>query len=306
MDKVKVEINRVQQNGHYGTLGMPDLLGAIKNSDLFEIGFHDVMIKTARHFRGTTLFCNGKKVYLDFWEYPTPCYTNAIYDYNFDLIIKIQDRYVDINKVHEYLNRKKMLPKSKEELQSYRDKICPWTFFPSRLFSQFVGKEDELLSDPKKVDKFGFFCGKGWTCRNKIMDHLKKNDIEVWKSDQGNKRTGRPLSDDEFRHYMATSKFGIVLAGRGSMVTDAKNRREIDYMMIKKPLLLNYKPKYYNELVEGVHYIYFDEKTDLNDLENRYNINEIAENGYQWYLENVPPEAAAKTFRTILKDKLDI
>jgi hypothetical protein len=46
-----------------------------------------------------------------------------------------------------------------------------------------------------------------------------------------------------------------VLAGRASMVTDAKNRREIDYMMLKKPLLLNYKPKYYDEMIEGKHYI---------------------------------------------------
>jgi hypothetical protein len=138
------------------------------------------------------------------------------------------------------------------------------------------------------------------------MDYLKAQGIETWRSDQGNKRRGRPLSDDEFVRHMKRSKFGIVLAGRASMVTDAKNRREIDYMMLKKPLLLNYKPKYYDEMIEGKHYIYFDQETDLKDLENRYNIEEIAENGYQWYLRNVPPEAAAKTFRQILSDKLDI
>jgi hypothetical protein len=306
MEKVKVEINRKQQNGHYGTLGMPYLLKVLKGSDLYEIGFHDEMLKAARHFRATTLFCNGKKVYLDFWEYPTPTYTNAAYENGFDLIIKIQDRYVDIKKVHRYLNRKRMLPKSKEELQAYRDKIIPWTFFPSRLFVNHVGNEEALWEEEVEVDKFGFFCGKPWKCRNKIMAWMNEQGIETWRSDQGNKRTGRPLSDAEFVNCMKRSKFGIVLAGRASAVTDSKNRREIDYMMLKKPLLLNYKPKYYNELIEGKHYIHFDQDTDLNDLENRYNIEEIAENGYQWYLENVPPEGAANTFRKILREKLDI
>jgi len=163
----------------------------------------------------------------------------------------------------------------------------------------------ELAKDVE-VDKFGFFCGKAWKCRNGIMKHLRDQGISMQTSNQGNKRSGRPLDDKEFVKYMMGSKYGIVLAGRSSAVTDAKNRREMDYMMLKKPLLLNYRPKYYNPLEEGKHYIYFDEKTDLQSLENRYNIKEIGENGYQWYLDNVPPEGAAKTFRKILKERLDI
>jgi len=305
MDKIQLKINRKQQNGHFGTLGMPYLLGVLKESDMFEIEFHDEILKTARHFRGTTLFCNDKKVYLDFWEYPTPTYTPNCYNNEFDLIIKIQDRDIPAQRAHRYLTRKKMLVKSVDEIQAYRDKICPWTFFPSRLFTRFIGKEEELWEDEVEVDKFGFFCGKPWKCRNKIMKHLDEQGIETWKSDQGSKK-GRKLTDDEFRNYMKRSKFGIVLAGRASAVTDAKNRREIDYMMLKKPLLLNYRPYYYDNLIEGKHYIYFDKDTDLKGLENRYNIKEIGENGYQWYLDNVTPNGAANTFRRILREKLDI
>ena len=305
MEKIKVQINRKQQNGDFGTLGMPYLLGVIKDSDLYEVSFHDEFLKTARDMRATILFCNGKKVYLDFWEYPTPCYTKNAYDNDFDLVIKIQDKYMDTNRAHRYLNRKKMLPFSMDEIQRYRDKIVPWTFFPSRLFEKMIGREEELWVDMPEVDRFGFFCGKAWKCRNKYLTYLTDNGIAVNKSNQGS-RKGRPLSDEGFIDQMKKSKFGIVLAGRSTAVTDAKNRREMDYMMLKKPLLLNYKPKYYNELVDGVHYIYFDDKTDLNDLENRYNIEEIGENGYKWYVENVKPEGAANVFRQILKDKLDI
>jgi hypothetical protein len=305
MEKVQVGINRKQQNGDAGTLGMPYLLNVLKNSDLYDISFHDEYLKTARDNRATTLTCNGKKVYLDFWEYPTPTYTMNAYRNDFDLIIKIQDQYMDTKRAHKYLNRKKMMLLGMDEIQSYRDKIVPWTFFPSRLFEKMIGKEDELWVDMPEVDKFGFFCGKAWKCRNKIMAHLANQGIEVNKSNQGTRR-GRPLSDEGFVEEMKKSKFGIVLAGRSTAVTDAKNRREMDYMMLKKPLLLNYKPKYYNELVEGVHYIHFNENTDLKDLENRYNIEEIGENGYKWYVENVKPEGAANVFRQILKDKLDI
>lgn len=304
MEKIKVKINREQQNGSYGTLGMPYLLGAIKNSDLYEIDFHDEKIKTARDFRATILFCNDKKVYLDFWEYPAPTYTDNIYNANFDLIIKLQDRKIDIKSVNRYLTKKEMLVKTRDEHQAYKDKICPWTFFPSRLFTKYINNEEELHNE-EEIDQLGFFCGKAWKCRNAIMEKLSVQGIDTWKSDQG-ERNKRPLTDDEFKLKMKKSKYGIVLAGRASMVTDQKNRREVDYMMLKKPLLLNYKPYYYNELVEGKHYIYFDGKTDIKDLENRYNIKEIGENGYKWYKENVPPESAAKVFRQILKEKLKI
>jgi hypothetical protein len=306
MEKIKVKINKKQENGYHGTLGMKYLLSVIKESDLFEIDYHDEMIRTTRDFRATILHCNDKKVYLDFWEYPAPTYTMRIYDSDIDLIIKLQDRYVDNNVAHRYLTRKNMIPKTKNEIAKFRDKICPWTFFPSRIFERYLGKEEELFKDEVEVDKLGFFCGKMWKSRNGIVKSFEGKGIDVLKSDQGNKRSGRPLSDKEFMNHMKRSKYGIVLAGRASAVTDAKNRREIDYMMLKKPLLLNYKPKYYEELEEGKHYISINEKTDFLSLEKRYNIDEIAENGHQWYLRNVSPTGAANTFRKILKEKLNI
>lgn len=306
MEKIKISLNKNQHNGYAGTLGMPELLGALKSSNLFEIDYHDYMLKTARDMRGTTIFANGKKIYLDFWEYATPTYTENTYNANFDLIIKIQDCDVSNERSHRYLNRKKMLQKSFDEIKAFRSKIVPWTFFPSRIFASYVGKEDELNKERVEVDRLGFFCGKSWNCRNKILGSLAKKGIETRLSDQGDKRKGRPLTDDEFMNYMKRSKYGIVLAGRSTAVTDSKNRREIDYMMLQKPLLINYRPYYYNKLKEGVHYIYLDENTDLDSLEKMYNIDEIGKNGHQWYLENVRPEGSANVFRSILKEKLNI
>jgi hypothetical protein len=66
---------------------------------------------------------------------------------------------------------------------------------------------------------------------------------------------------------------------------------------------LNYKPHYYNPLINGKHYIYVNEKTDLKKLDEQYNIKEIAENGYQWYLENASKNGAAKVFSQIMKSR---
>jgi len=102
---------------------------------------------------------------------------------------------------------------------------------------------------------------------------------------------------------MRTSKYGLCLHGRGSHFTEAKNRREIDYMLLKKPLLLNYDPNYYNSMIDGKHYIKINEKTSLENLEKEYNIDEIAQNGYQWYKDNASPMGAANTFLQIMKDR---
>ena len=135
-----------------------------------------------------------------------------------------------------------------------------------------------------------------------MKESLVRQKIEYRESDQSFKNC-RPLSDKEYVQYMAESKYGIVLPGRVSWFTEGKNRREIDYMMMRKPLLLTYTPYYYNELKPGIHYIKIDPETDISTLENDYDIDQIAENGFQWYKENASPLGAAKVFKQIMDDR---
>jgi hypothetical protein len=196
--------------------------------------------------------------------------------------------------------KKNILQKiSAEERAVFFDKIVPWTFFPSRMVKQFISKE----LDPHPVTTFGFFCGKKWRSRGKIYEVLEKQGIEIIASSQ-EIRAGRPLKDDEYIEKMRNSKFGIVLRGRAAHLTQAKNRREIDYMILRKPILMNYEPYYYNPLIPGKHFILIDEETDLKSIESMYNINEIAENGYQWYLNNASPEGCVNVFLQIIKERL--
>ena len=114
----------------------------------------------------------------------------------------------------------------------------------------------------------------------------------------------KELTDEEYLKKMQGCKYGLVLHGRASAFSEFKNRREIDYMMMMKPLLLNYRPHYYNQLLEGKHYIYLDEKTEIKNLENMYNIEEIAKNGYEWYKNNASPLGVVQSFLKIMNDKL--
>ncbi len=300
MMKPVLKVNKVDMANPCHTLGMTELLTYLVESGLFEIDYHDERIPGGKSERASLLIYNDKRVYLDLWEYSMPTYSGKSYRANLDLIIKLQHTNLTPEIFERRCQRKNMFQDlTPEQRRNYFLKVVPWTFFPSRMMKQFIGKEDTLEKLPS--ERLGFFCGKGWKCRY-AMKQILEQKIEYIKSSQ-ELRHGRPLTDEEYIHKMRTSKYGVCLHGRGSHFSEAKNRREIDYMMLKKPLLMNYRPFYYNPLVEGKHFIYMNEKINLENLENLYNIDEIAQNGHEWYKENASPMGAAKTFLQIMKDK---
>lgn len=305
MSKPTLSINSKDLLFNYGTLGMFELLTYISNSGLFDIKEHTDKIVTMRGERGTILYYNDKKVYLDFWEYGTPTWTGKIYDFKFDLIIKLQQTLLSKERLEAACQRKKVFTSfTPEQRWEFYQKIVPWTFFCSRILSKYVGKENELSELRKRpTEIFGFFCGKDWKTRRFMKQKLIEAGLEYIISEQ-ELRNGRPLTDAQYVDKMLSSKFGIVLAGRGSFFSEAKNRREIDYMILRKPLLLNYKPYYYNPLEEGKHYIYITPQTNFNELEKKYDLDQIVKNATQWYEDNASPMGAAKTLLQILTQKL--
>jgi len=299
--KPKLLINKKQITDNMGTLGMTDFLTLFVNSPEFDIGYHDDYISTTRGERATILYYNGKSIYLDFWEYPAPTHSVAVMERNFDLIIKLQHKKMTEAEFLKCCTDKGMFKdKSDEDKINFFSKIVPWTFFPSRIIQPLI--KNGIVND-QKVDSLGFFCGKGWKCRSGMRRHLESLGIQYIDSDQA-LRSGRPLKDEEYIEKMMKSKFGIVLHGRLSAFTEGKNRREIDYMFLKKPLLLNYLPNYYNKLVNGYHFIYINETTDIASLEKTLNIDLIAENGHQWYIDNASPQGVIRSFKQIVNEKL--
>jgi len=304
MDKLRLGINKNRLANGSGTLGMDIYLSALRNSGLFDIYAHEESINTLRTERATILLLEGKRIFLDFWEYPAPTYTDPVLDANFDLIIKLQARKMDMAYFNSCCNRKGIFKnKTEEQRKIFLGKVVPWSFFPSRMICQFVGKEDQIESAP--IERLCFFCGKGWKSRSGIKTSLVAQGIEYMDSNQELRR-GKPINDDEYIKKMKSSKYGLVLGGRGSLFSDTKNRREMDYMILKKPLLLNYRPYYYNPLIPGKHYIFIDEKTDISKLDSMYNTGEMANNAFQWYLDNASTSGLVKTFLQITNERLGI
>jgi len=293
-------VNKMDLANPWSTLGMTELLTYLVNSGQFNVSYHNERLAAMRTERACTVFCNGKKILIDLWDYSTPTFTSETINANYDLILKLQVRKMTSEEFELECQRgKSFMGLNEEQRKSFFNKIFPWTFFCSRMMKQFIGKEDQI--QPIPTERIGFFCGKDWRCRRGMKNKLHKEGIEYLTSDQ--ELFQKPLKEPDFFHRMMSSKYGIVLHGRGGAFCEAKNRREIDYMMVKKPILLNYKPSYYNPMIEGKHYIYIDENTNFKDLENMYNINDIAANGHQWYKDNASPDGVVKTFLQIMKDR---
>lgn len=304
MEKLKLGICQKQFNGFAGTLGMDIYLAALKDSGQFDVYTHEEYLSTLRGERATILILEGKRIFLDFWEYPAPTFSESVPSANFDLIIKLQAREMTFDYFNRCCNRKGMFKSlTDDQKKAFLSKVVPWSFFPSRMIKQFVGKEDQIEAIP--IERECFFCGKGWKSRGRIKNSLVAQGIEYLDSNQELRR-GKPINDEEYIKRMKSSKYGLVLGGRGSLFSDNKNRREIDYMILKKPLLMNYKPFYYNPLVPGKHFILIDEKTEISKLDQMYNTGEIVKNAYEWYQNNATPQGLVKSFLQITKEKLGI
>lgn len=301
--KPKLVVNKgfVFENSS-NTLGV-EMLAHVANSGLYDVFYHNESINVSRGERGTIVYYNDKKVYVDFWEYMLPTYSRPVYEANFDLIIKLQHYNISPEFFEKACKKKKTLTSiTPEERTNFLKKIVPWSFFCSGMIRKFIGKENMLPLVP--IERVAFFCGKTWKCRRKMKIKFDKEGIEYIVSDkEPGPDYNKPIKDEEYLHKMMSSKYGLALAGRRSWFSEAKNRREIDYMILKKPLLLNYKPVYYNPLIDGKHYIYFDLNTNIEKIEYQYNINEIAQNAYEWYLENASPAGLCKSFQKIMTDK---
>jgi len=305
--KPKLSLYETDIKNPWRTLGMTELLNYLVNSGEFDVSYHQEKFSACRGERGAVIYYNDKKIYLDMWDYEAPTHTDEVFKGNFDLIIKLQKKHIEDSKIEEEcIKRARYLNFTKEERFDFFKKIVPWTFFPSRMMKKFIGNEDMIEANLLRkisipIERLAFFCGKDWRCRRFIKQRLISENIPYLMSDQ--ETNTLPLKEDEYLNWMMTSKYGLVIHGRGGWMAEGKNRREIDYMMLKKPLLLNYKPHYYNPLIEGKHYIYVDPNTSFKNIETMYNIEEIARNGYQWYKDNASPEGVVKTFLQIMNDR---
>ena len=297
--KIKISINRTQANSIKG-LGLPLFFHALKTSDLFDIDYHDETCGERHRTLQTLFICNGRKIVLDTFESAYTTCSKEILEGNYDLILKLQQADMPVDDIVDFVVDV-LKTYSVDEIRAFYNKVVPWTFFHSRMFER--DWKNKVIYTPSPHTNIGFFCGRDWDKRKPHMDELRQSGIEVFCSNHG----GVPdikLQNQDFIKRMLSSRLGIVLEGIDSPVTNGKNRREMDYMMVRKPLLLDYKPFYYNPLIPGKHYVYWDK--NIKELNAQYTNRELAEieqNAYEWYNNNASRLGVAKSLRQILQEK---
>ena len=301
-NKLKLLINQDSfDQWKFTTLGMNYMLGSLMSSDVFDVGNHNEVVDVAKGHRGMILYLNDIKIYLDFWEYLFPSNSVQVYEQNFDIIIKLQHRYMTLENYLEACKKKSIMPEmSNAQKTELFNKIVPWSFFPSQYLLEYAaaqGKTPDQL-EPLKDERVGFFCGRNWRTRRRWNGRLEKDGFDIF-THHGNNMDNRPLEHDDFMHKMRTSKFGLVLPGRSSVLSEAKNRREIDYMLLKKPIIMPYTPNYHNPLIPNKHYILIDRHTKYDRLDKRFDLDKMVDDAYDWYMQNASPKGLVKTFLEI-------
>jgi len=285
----------------YTTLGMNYLVGSLMGSGIFEVGNHEETVEVPKGHRAIIIYLNDIKIYLDFWEYIYPAHSVKVYEQNFDIIIKLQHRCMTPEYYLQQCKEKKILVElsNNQKLEMF-SKIVPWTFFPSQYLIDYASKlgstPDNL--EPIDTEQIGFFCGRNWRTRRRWNGRLGKSGFKMF-AHGGNNMENRPLEHDQFMHLMRSSQYGLVLPGRSSRFTEAKNRREIDYMLLKKPILMPYTPNYHNPLIPNKHYVLIDRHTKYDRLEARFDFDKMVEDAYEWYIQNASPYGVVKTFLEI-------
>lgn len=290
---------------HGPALGCSYLLRQLIKSNLFDIYYHNDVVgnkNASKAHLSSIIYYNGFKVLLDLWEFPTPTHTSHIIEDNsIKLIIKLQHRwhtYSAERYVRWCRSRNFCDHISDERLFYFWRRIVPWTFFPSPLFEKDIeeGIEYETNIDDNNVC---FFYGRPWACRQMWFGWLEKQNIEYntsWKQNF--------VTPKNFKDLMLTCRYGLVINGKGHFLTDCKNRRTVEYMYLRKPLLLTHRPLYYNKMIPGYHYIPLTLNTDVKNIEDEYNVKEIAEHGREYFDDNFSSKGVATTFLQILKREI--
>lgn len=135
----------------------------------------------------------------------------------------------------------------------YNIKVLPFIIFPNRYFNLGFDKWDSN----KQHKYLCFHTGRQWRERSRWINYLKNNISEI-------PQINTKLTTQEYQSLLLDTKWGLVLKGKGI----GKNRREIEYMSIGMPLVLNYKPEYPFPYNANEHYVYLEKPKDIEKLKD--------------------------------------
>jgi hypothetical protein len=188
---------------------------------------------------------NEQSFFIDDWDYhyPTSSLANANIPHYY-----LQENKPTILKIQYTINNQSLYDKIYEKFQI---KVLPFIIFPNKVFNLSFNKW-------KYTDNHEYLCfhtGRIWRERHKWVNYLNNSSFK--KPD-----TSKQLNEKDFESLLLKTKWGLILKGKGV----GKNRREVEYMSIGMPLVLNYKPEYPFPYNPDEHYVYLEKPSDIDKL----------------------------------------
>lgn len=251
--------------------------------------------KIARWQQGGLIQINGEYIYLDCWDFSGPTW-GVLHDLDdkpeLAAVIKIQ-----------------MARGSEWETDT---PVVPWTMFhmDQQNYLENQEKYETIISHTTTAKIHGAvkgyrigYTGCMWRHREVWVEAIKKipnSDVTAWPRSQ---RKHRPGTFMEWIHRVATWKIAIILQGKHDGRTEAKNRSEPQFASLNIPMILNYKPYYFNELTPGIHYIYCKAPEDLPECIRRAELlnPQSAFNANNWWWGNASARGIAHSFMQLMQ-----
>jgi len=207
----------------------------------------------------TPFILNGKKCFLDDWDYDYPTST-------------IDEEFFDKNPEHKDLRYVFKIQYSKGETQKFTDlgkkfgfEVFPFFMFPRHDFE--LGSWKWKNKDHKYL---ALFSGRVWKFRKPWKKYMGERPDCISVNDSHLKITNSRMNsvdDDVYLDILKNTKWGLCLRGKG---TDCKNRREVEYLSYGMPLVLDYKPYYPfdDEFQPNKDYVFVEKPQDLERLKD--------------------------------------
>jgi hypothetical protein len=232
-----------------------------------------------------TILVNGKRVFLDTWDYdgPAACISQK---HRIDLIVKIQAK--------PCWTKQDGIP------------VTGWSMFHTAQMN-WLWKLEERRVDRAMIREIRpyrcGFTGRSWKMRRPwtgVCELVPHFDLETW--------PGRKRLHDTDAWVKRTHQWscGLVLQGKHGGMTQGLNRREVEFASLGVPMILNYQPHYPDPMVSGVHYLYCAKPEWINScIDKAINDGEyLVKNAREWWERNASVAGLCKSFCTLMEKYL--
>ena len=242
--------------------------------------------KTTRHEHSIFVKVNDKLIWIDTWDFHAPGYewlSGKGADIDVACILKIQcsgKKFKDERKIP----------------------IFPWTMF-HMCHTRWLDNLNDFRKMYKETPREHWlgFSGRMWGWRKKWQIEMESMDYTQF---IGYGRTP-PGDFIEYVKKMVKWRVGLSIIGKRDRLTDGKNRREVEYASVGMPMILNYRPHYFNQLIPGSHYLYCAKPEHLgkmmdNLMDDKELYDNLSHNSLSWWEANASEKGICETFIQIM------